>query len=295
MKVSVIIPVYRHPELLHRAIRSVKQQSYTNNEVILVDSSDIETPPTVDKHIHQQPEGPAKARNAGLDSAEGDLIAFLDADDYWHRNKLKTHVQWTKNGHDFVYSQAVITDGNDRFLDDPMSLPPNDPHIKYFRTYGKNMTPSATTVTKELVGDKRFNPELTVGEDQHFFTTILPTSSPYKIEKPLVTKYSHKRSASGGNPKERWVNAQKRINSLTNMMPELKEYEDEVVQKERYIYAKNSLMNGDICRSRTQFRKLILSPHTSYKYYILAVLAHLPFIHKSAALFLETCYNAFEQ
>jgi glycosyltransferase involved in cell wall biosynthesis len=86
--VSVIIPVYKCVEYLPKALASVLDQNGVTVEVILVDSSpdnssaifSRQSEPRV-RHIHQEPRGVSAARNLGIQHAQGEIIAFLDAQD----------------------------------------------------------------------------------------------------------------------------------------------------------------------------------------------------------------------
>lgn len=90
-KVSVIIPVYKVESYLDRCVNSVVNQSYRNLEIILVDDgSPDKCPQMCDdwakrdsriKVIHKQNGGLSDARNAGIDAATGEYVAFLDSDD----------------------------------------------------------------------------------------------------------------------------------------------------------------------------------------------------------------------
>lgn len=93
--ISVIIPVYNGAEFLADAIRSVRAQGYTPLELIVVDDgSTDQTSQVVQalgadiRYLYQPNQGPAAARNHGLALAQGELIAFLDADDLWPADKL---------------------------------------------------------------------------------------------------------------------------------------------------------------------------------------------------------------
>ena len=88
---SVIIPVYRVEHYLHECVDSVLSQTYTNLEVVLVDDGSPDNCPALcDEYagqdnrirvIHQSNQGLSAARNAGLDIATGQFIAFVDSDD----------------------------------------------------------------------------------------------------------------------------------------------------------------------------------------------------------------------
>lgn len=91
-KISVIIPVYNAEKYLKRCVDSVRIQTYSNLEIILVDDgSPDQCPAMCDafaaadariKVIHKKNEGVAVARNAGLDVATGEYLTFVDSDDY---------------------------------------------------------------------------------------------------------------------------------------------------------------------------------------------------------------------
>lgn len=87
--VSVIIPAYNVAPFLATAIASIHRQEYAPLEIILVDDgSTDETAAIAAQHqelivLRQENRGPASARNRGLSAAKGELITFLDADDFW--------------------------------------------------------------------------------------------------------------------------------------------------------------------------------------------------------------------
>jgi len=93
--ISAIMPVYNGAAFVAAAIASALGQTYAPLELIVVnDGSTDESAAIVqgfgDKLtcIHQPNRGPAAARNAGLQIARGEIIAFLDADDLWPADKL---------------------------------------------------------------------------------------------------------------------------------------------------------------------------------------------------------------
>ena len=98
--VSVIIPVYNGGKFIETAIKSVLSQSYKNFEIVIVDDGSVDnTSVVIDKYVDQakiisfeQNKGGNVARNAGIKGSHGELITFLDSDDKWHKEKLKTYV-----------------------------------------------------------------------------------------------------------------------------------------------------------------------------------------------------------
>lgn len=102
-KVSVVIPAYNQARFLAGAIQSVLDQTFTDLEIIVVDDdSPDETSQVVSKFAdpriryikHTINKGLPGARNTGIRHSSGELIALLDADDYFHPKKLETHVDF---------------------------------------------------------------------------------------------------------------------------------------------------------------------------------------------------------
>ena len=96
--VSAIIPVHNGEPYLPAALRSIFTQDYRPLEVIVVDDGSTDGTAAVarsfpDVRFLTQPNrGVAVARNAGLDAAQGEFIAFLDQDDLWTPGKLTAQV-----------------------------------------------------------------------------------------------------------------------------------------------------------------------------------------------------------
>lgn len=98
-KVSVIIPAYNCQAYVAQAIQSVLNQSHRDFEIIVIDDGSSDNTlqalaPYADRIqlIRQHNSGVAVARNAGLRAAKGDLLAFLDADDWWEPERISTQL-----------------------------------------------------------------------------------------------------------------------------------------------------------------------------------------------------------
>ena len=112
-RISVIVPVYKAERFLDKCVRSVLAQDFTDWELILVDDGSPDGSPALcDRFaaedcrirvLHQENGGVSVARNNGMDLAEGDLIAFLDSDDWMAPNALSTmHEKLVETGADCV-------------------------------------------------------------------------------------------------------------------------------------------------------------------------------------------------
>lgn len=92
--VSVLIPVYNAELFVAEAIESVLAQDYKSVEIITIDDGSIDGSAKVIKrfptvhYFYQSNAGISVARNRGIEHAQGDFFAFLDADDVWVEDKL---------------------------------------------------------------------------------------------------------------------------------------------------------------------------------------------------------------
>lgn len=107
LKLSVVIPAKNAERTIGRSIGSLKNQTHQPDEVIVVDNdSSDSTAQEAARHGHNlnvriircRRPGSAAARNAGIEAARGDLIAFLDADDVWYPEKTESQLKITGDG-----------------------------------------------------------------------------------------------------------------------------------------------------------------------------------------------------
>jgi len=107
MSVSVIMPYHRNRKYVRKSILSVLNQSFKNLELIIIfdDTNDedlkfLNSYKKIDKRIriiqNKKNIGAGLSRNSGIEISKGKYISFLDSDDYWHKNKLKTQINIMK-------------------------------------------------------------------------------------------------------------------------------------------------------------------------------------------------------
>ena len=93
--ISCIVPAFNSERYIGEAIDSILAQTWTNIEVIVADDGSSDSTPAIVsrydrvKLCTQPTAGPAATRNLGASVATGELLAFLDADDLWHKEKLE--------------------------------------------------------------------------------------------------------------------------------------------------------------------------------------------------------------
>ncbi len=168
--VSVVVPVYNGARFLTFALQSVFDQDYRPLEVIVVDDGSIDDSVNIARsfqevrYVHQSNQGASAARNAGVAAAQGELIAFLDADDIWTANKLSVQTHHLLEHPEVGY---VVARG-ENFLESGMNLPVWLTEELFRREH--TFLPSTLVVRKpvfEQVGG--FDSSYMVGEDTDWF------------------------------------------------------------------------------------------------------------------------------
>ena len=134
-EVSIITPVYNAEEFLMETIESVKNQTFQNWEMILVDDGSTDDSLSIinsysekDKRIRciqlQQNSGAAIARNTGIEHSDSPYIAFLDSDDLWLPEKLETQLKIMKeNQWVFTHTAYEWIDGRGKNLNRRVAVP----------------------------------------------------------------------------------------------------------------------------------------------------------------------------
>lgn len=206
--VSVIIPCYNCADTIERAVDSVYKQTFRPKEVILVDDCSSDNGITKQKLIDLQKRyskewikvvfleknrGPGYARNVGWEMAEGDYIAFLDADDSWHPKKIEIQYQWMKENTNVSlsgHSTIQITSSSDRIIG-MVSEKYKVSKITKGKLLLSNLFPTRSVMLKKNLRF-RFNDHKRYSEDYLLWLEIvLNDNDAYFISLPLA--YSFKR------------------------------------------------------------------------------------------------------
>ncbi|HKP31433.1 MAG TPA: glycosyltransferase [Chitinophagaceae bacterium] len=177
--VSVIIPCYNHAHYLREAVESVLAQSYANIEIIIVnDGSTDETESIANswvdvKYFFQKNQGLSAARNTGIEHSQGEFLAFLDADDYYHPDALMVNVRYLKENP----SAAFVSGAHNKVSDDKKILEAERPSIKadhYLHLLQGNYIGMHATVLyrKKIFDEFRFDTTLNACEDYDLYLKI---------------------------------------------------------------------------------------------------------------------------
>lgn len=185
IKISVIMPVYNKQEYVSETLQSIENQTLTDIEVICVD--DGSTDNSIDiienfnnsfklKILKQDNSGPGIARNKGLEIANGEYIAFLDADDLFEDSQAleKMYNLAKSTNADMVSANLNRGDTGEiryrsyytKFYEEQMVIKPDDYEVPFY--FGKNIFKNSFLRKNEITF-----PNLEMGEDPVFLAEIL--------------------------------------------------------------------------------------------------------------------------
>lgn len=191
--VSVVIPVFNSSHYVAGALRSVFAQTFDDLEVIVVDDGSDDREALVEalaefsdriQYVRQENSGPAKARNAGVARASGELIAFLDADDEWSADKLAMQVQYFREHPETGLLHSAVVDGT---RDGALPGPPRHAFCELYHTdfYVRTLTVMLPRRIFNEVGGFDERREIHV-EDWDFWLRIAVRYPIGYIAKPLA-------------------------------------------------------------------------------------------------------------
>ncbi len=209
-RVSVIIPCYNGAKTIENTIAGVRSQTYRNYELIVVDDGSSDASPAILKTMPdvrlliQSNQGVSLARNRGAAAAQGDLLAFLDADDRWHPQKLDLQVKaWDDRPTAGIIGCAHTRDHTDL----SQFYPPDQPlPVKELSWYDLlvfcRFIPSAVLIPQAVFrASGGFDPRLRCGEDRDLWLRIAYRHPVFRIEHPLF----HYDQAPSGAANRLWT------------------------------------------------------------------------------------------
>lgn len=210
--VSVIIPTYKRPHLLVRAINSVLNQTYSNLDVLVVDDHSEDDTPSVVRDIndprmryveHPVNKGLPAVRNTGIRMALGEYIAFLDDDDEWREDKIEKQLLNIK-GYDAILCMGIWK-GYPLRLHHRAQITSDDLRRGSFN-------PSSALVRTEVLRNVMFDESLRQGEDWDAFIRMAQRYSIAWLPDPLLlyNEGQHPRITNEGR-NHSWVQLEKRL------------------------------------------------------------------------------------
>lgn len=280
--VSAVVPLYRDHPYLSECVESLNSQTYDNLEVVFVDSGDNAwVPEEVEhetKYTQQPPEGPARARNAAIERASGEYVAFLDSDDTWKEEKIEKQIEHVDD-YDFVYSDQLVRKDDNRIYQSSIDFDEN-PSVEFFRS-GHGIPLRTVLVRSEHLRDGPFDESLRAREDPHLWTRILRHADPKGIDEALATK--RKRDDSLTTDIQLVYEEEiKEIEDLTSRFDEYRQFEDERLYEANFRRARKELSIGNRRTARKYLRRAVEYGEPDARHVACTVVAMLPFGNRTA-------------
>jgi glycosyltransferase involved in cell wall biosynthesis len=204
--VSVIIPSHNRSHLLPRAVASVRRQTYSNWELIVVDDGSTDGTEDVVRAIddprisyvrHERNRGACAARNTGFSRASGDFVAWLDSDDEWREDKLEAQLRVFENNKNpdlGAVTCGVIFSREDGSTTTWMPVHKDRVVERLLRQERVGIGPQYLLVKKEflLVPDPLlFDENMPARQDLDFAVRLLKRCQLDFVPEPLVTIHHH--------------------------------------------------------------------------------------------------------
>jgi len=185
-RVSVIIPAYRCATIIGRALDSVFAQTRPADEIIVVDDGSPDDlagalAPYAGRLrvLHKSNGGASSARNAGIEVCTGDLVAFLDSDDFWDSGKLGQQLEVLRRHPDvgLVASRYIILspDGTTEFFPGPGAARWDS--VLYLAgpaifDMAMLIWTSSVIIRRAVLGDLRFDEHFRIAEDRDLWVRM---------------------------------------------------------------------------------------------------------------------------
>ena len=263
MKISVIIPTYNRERFIGRAIKSVKNQTYKIDEIIVIDNNSDDNTIKLIKRYHndikifkENKKGVSYARNYGILKSKNNWLAFLDSDDEWMDDKIEEQVKYirnSKNSLSFIHSNEVWFRKNIQ-LNQKKKHEKNGGYIFEDCLDNCKISPSSTLIKKNLFSRYgKFDHSFMVCEDYELWLRITSKEKIGYINKPLIKKYGgHKGQLS----KQYWGLDRFRVKALEKLVLNFKITEKQKVLAIKKIIKKiNILLLGGYKRNKKLFIK----------------------------------------
>ena len=196
MEISIIIPVYNAQKYIKKCIESIKNQTFKDIDIILIDDGSTDNSGSIcdeyamqDSRIrvfHKENGGVSSARNLGIEKAIGDYIMFVDADDYLKQNCLEECIKiiTAYNKIDVLKFNFIKKTDHIEFKH---SFNINTNYLYVYNDYIKlyecvflhdDLCPVwAALFKRELVKNLKFDESIKLGEDFKFFIQALLVSN----------------------------------------------------------------------------------------------------------------------
>jgi glycosyltransferase involved in cell wall biosynthesis len=285
-----VIPSFSRVRFLRRAIESVRNQTFRDWELVVVDDGpsdeiaalvESETDPRIRLVRHAQNRGVAAARNTGIAASTGSHVAFLDDDDIWLEHKLERQLAVAEP---VVHSLVYVASGSGEIFDQP-----SERGFRLFREVAAAGYPYAWLLRRssfqinsfvvrreciDAVGG--FDEELSGVDDLDFVHRLRRRYDLHLVDEPLVKYCFHSENQGLDKDPDLWVRlARKELARLDEAEPHERVAIEAYLVRQLALAAWIAGRYGDAVRPALRARRLdpaVLSASTLVKYVAAAAL-----------------------
>ena len=203
----MIMPAYNSAAFISESIRSVIAQSYPNWELLIIDDASSDSTKKIVQQFAEKDsriqllenstnKGTHHARNKGIKAAQGDFIAFLDADDQWKPEKLKIQLELLLNENKTACfsSYELISEEGEKLNKKIQALP----ELTYDKLLKANYVGNLTGIYSVKSLGKIYCPEISKRQDWALWLKVIEKGGPITgIQESLAIYRVRKNSISG--------------------------------------------------------------------------------------------------
>ena len=205
--VSVIMPAYNSEAFIAESIQSVIDQSYQNWELWIIDDASSDSTKKIARNYSEKDSrinlientsnlGTHHSRNKGIEAAQGDFIAFLDADDLWKPEKLSKQLQFIQEkGTHACFSSYELISENGSMLDKKVHALAE---LSYDKLLKANYVGNLTGIYHAKKLGKIYCPEIPKRQDWALWLKVIKEGGTmYGMQESLALYRVRKNSISG--------------------------------------------------------------------------------------------------
>ncbi|OJF90672.1 glycosyltransferase family A protein [Alkalibacterium sp. 20] len=265
--ISVVIPTHNRADLLERAVKSVKEQTIRDLEIIVIsDGSTDDTDLVVNKMMEQDdrihfityktPQGANTARNKGIEAASHDYIAFLDDDDEWLPTKLEKQLNVFQSNKDIglVYTGSNLIYVHEETAYD--NIPSESGDLAHKILFKNSIGTTSTVMVKKEILEKSgyFDTELAALQDYDLWIRVSQLTQIGVVEEPCINYYNYTGKKQISQQTSKYISAIEYIeNKHRELFSTLSEKETKVRKSNFYMLLANKAMRNNSKKEAVRF------------------------------------------
>ena len=257
-KISVVMPVYNGEKYLREAIESILSQTYTDFEFIIINDASSDSTEEIIKSYddnrivylkNEQNLGVAGTLNRGLDTAKGEYIARMDADDISLPQRFEKQVEFMDKHQNVGVCGSHIRIFEDDGSEKTFIYSQSDAELRVDMLFNCPFAHPAVMIRKFILDNYNilYNLEYEKAEDYRMWYDIMSVSSGYNIQQQLLRYRHHQKQVTK-------VNADEQAIAVTKMRKIM--YDTLNVDTQEYLELFSRICNGERVFNESEYAKI---------------------------------------